>query len=181
MSGPIASHRIPITQREQRYVYRQTDKAKEELENRAHGLRAPQRRVLGAIDGYRAVIELTLYTRPGDVDKALPALIEAGFVEFVDEIPGQKKFDRFGTEALSMEEKEHFTTVRQKAAGHVLRHIGAGASECAKKIAACDTPDQLRVVLREIEPELAQHLERPEVREFCRLVGRSLLRKHKAT
>jgi hypothetical protein len=180
MSTVLPTHKIPITQRQQRYVYRQTDKAKEELETRTHGLRAMQRRVLSAVDGYRSVIELTLYTRPGDVDKSLPILIDAGFVEFADEVPGSKRFDRFGTENMSMEERAHFETVRQRAAGHVLRHIGVAASESAKKIAACDSPDQLRLVLREIEPMLTEHIEKQDVREFCRLVGRSLLGKQKA-
>jgi hypothetical protein len=176
----VISYKVPITQKQQRYVYRKTDKAKEELETRNYGLRAPQRRVLEAVDGYRSVIEMTVYTRPGDVDKHLPFLIEQGFVEFADEVPGQKRFDRYGTENMSLEERTHFEDVRQKAAAHILKHIGVAAAESAKRVAACDSPDQLRLALREIEAGLSEHADKQEVRAFCRLVGRSLLKKHKA-
>jgi hypothetical protein len=153
-------------------IYRKTDKGKEEVSGRSHGLDGQARRLLIMIDGQRNSSELAVYVRAGEFEGTLERLLAEGFVEAAGEAdPG------YVARAPAADDPEVFTGLRIWAETEIRTRIsGRMADLLVEEIDGCTTALELRGKLRAIEDSLKRLIGDEEGVALARRIGVELTR-----
>ncbi len=163
-------------------IYAKTDKGRAEVANRHQGLGPMQRRLLIVIDGNKAVADLQAFVRVGELDTALACLQQAGLIEPINSledlnVPVASGFTAAHPQdipraATSLTE---FLKVREETSLFVVEHLGAAAEPICAAIERCDSPAELRKLLRGVEIFIGQRLSAEKTQTFARHFGALLL------
>ncbi len=163
-------------------IYRKTDPGREEIAQRGGTLGALQRRVLILIDGKKPVNELCAFVRVGELDDAVRLLLEAGLIEHTDQVaplraptaPGFVSADASSAPRPATSVPE-FEKVRAQASDFVSDRLGTSGEPICEAISRCNSPEDLRKLLRGIEIFVGQRLSVETTRSFARHFGSLLL------
>jgi hypothetical protein len=163
-------------------TYIKTDKGRAEMAGRSHALNVSQRRVLILIDGKKTVGDLLGFVRVGELDAALGHLQQGGLIESTDytaplQAPAAPGFvaadaSQVPRPATSPEEYKH---VRQQASDFVSKQLGSSGAPICDAIDRCDSPAELRKLLRGVEIFVGQRLSAKTTQAFARHFGSLLL------
>lgn len=153
-------------------IYCKTDKGKEEVSGRSHGLEGQARRLLIMIDGQRSSAELAVYVRAGEFEGTLERLLAEGYVEAAGEAdPGRV------ARAPAADDPEVFTGLRIWAETEIRTRIsGRMADLLVEEIDGCTSALELRGKLRAIEESLKRLLGEEEGVALARRIGMELTR-----
>ncbi len=159
-----------------------TDKGRAEIATRSNALSPLQRRVLIFVDGKRTVNDLSAFVRVGELGGALSHLMALGMIESTDsastlEAPVAPGFaaaepTQAPRPATSL---AHFQEVRQQASAFVRESLGASGEPICEAIDRCNSPDELRKLLRGIEIFIGERLSAETTQAFARRFGALLL------
>ena len=163
-------------------IYIKTDKGRIEIGGRSHALNAVQRRVLVLVDGKKTVNDLVAFVRVGELDAALDYLQQDGLIEFTNSIapmqpPAAPGFAALGESAAPRPatSPQEFVKVRQQASDFVLERLGSSGEPICAAIDRCDSPTELRKLLRGVEIFVGQRLNAETTQAFARHFGSLLL------
>ena len=159
-----------------------TDKGRAALAERGHALSGLQRRVLIMVDGKRTVNDLGAFVRIGELDAVLEHLLREGLIESTDDMtalqapaaPGfaaacEKQAPRAATHP------EEFLKVRQQTSNFVRERLGSAGEPICTAIERCESPAELRKLLRGVEIFIGQRLDPETTQAFARHFGALLL------
>lgn len=162
--------------------YFKTVKGRAEIAERSHALTVVQRRLLIVIDGNRTVNDLGAFVRVDELDEALEWLRQEGLIESTSFIVDLPPPAAPGFVAASASEPprpatspQEFEKVRQQASSFVQERLGASGEPIWAAIERCDSPADLRRLLRGVEIFIGQRLSAEITREFARHFGALLL------
>ncbi|WP_157979223.1 hypothetical protein [Rhodoferax ferrireducens] len=162
--------------------YIKTEKGRAEIAGRSGSLSALQRRVLIVVDGKKTVNDLGAFVRVGELDSVLDHLLRAGLIAFTDDItllqqPAAPGFA--AAEATDLPRPatspQEFEKVRQQASDFVLDKLGASGAPICDAINRCDSPAELRKLLRGVEIFIGQRMSAETTQAFARHFGSLLL------
>jgi hypothetical protein len=162
--------------------YIKTDKGRAEISGRSHVLSALQRRVLIVVDGKKTLNDLAAFVRVDELDAALDHLLHEGLIESTNHIaplqaPATSGFA--AAEAFAVPRPatspEEFKKVRQEASRFVSDRLGASGEPICGAIERCDSPAELRKLLRGVEIFIGQRLSPETTQAFARHFGSLLL------
>lgn len=162
--------------------YIKTDKGRAEISGRNHVLSALQRRVLIVVDGRRTVNNLGAFVRVDELDAALDHLLHEGLIESTNHIAPLQAPATPGFAAADASEAprpatspEEFKKVRQEASRFVSDSLGSSGEPICDAIDRCDSPAELRKLLRGVEIFIGQRLGPETMQGFARHFGSLLL------
>lgn len=163
-------------------TYFKTDSGRSEIAGRSHALDAVQRRLLILIDGKKTVNDLLAFVRVGELDGALERLIQEGLIEPSESISALKAPSAPGFAAATATESprpatdpDQFKGVRAQASRFVLERLGTSGEPICAAIERCESPAELRKLLRGVEIFIGQRLSAEITQEFARHFGSLLL------
>jgi len=136
------------------------------------------RRFLGLVDGRRAVAELATVSRPDELLPTLQALLDAGFIEKIDEnrmvMSGieEETSDPFAAAAMT---PQMFERLKRRAVADLTQRIGPAGEAVGQRIQGATTPAELRQALRASGDELAALMGVAPAQEFLQALGRNLV------
>lgn len=163
-------------------TYIKTDKGRAEIAGRSRALNALQRRVLIVVDGKKTVNDLGALVRVGELAAVLAYLQQEGLIESTDYVVPLQAPAAPGFSAASVSEAprpatspEEFMKVRQQASDFVSERLAAAGEPICDAIDRCDSPAELRKLLRGIEIFIGERLSTETTQAFARHFG-SLLR-----
>lgn len=156
-------------------VYAKSNKGEQEIQFRTFGLRPTLRRVLLLIDGKRATAELMDFVRPDELREILAELLADDFVEPLEELSDIDP--RVAGWPRTADDETHFNSVKRHCVIHMHKCLGLAALPAIDRVQAADDPVSIRRALRDIEPIIAGITGDAEAKEFCRRVGRAIMRK----
>ena len=134
------------------------------------------------IDGRKSVNALGSFVRIGELEAVLDHLLRQGLIQSSDYIaplqapvaPGFAAADP--TEApRPATSPDAFLGVRQQALDFVAQRLGPGGEPICDAIKRCDSPAELRKLLRGVEIFVGQHLNAQTAQAFARHFGTLLL------
>jgi hypothetical protein len=162
--------------------YIKTDEGRAEIAGRSGALNALQRRVLIVVDGKNTVNDLGAFVRVGELDGALNHLLQAGLIVSTDDIAPLQQPAAPGFAAADAAEAprpatnpEEFRKVRQQASHFVSDSLGAAGEPICAAIERCDSPAELRKLLRGVEIFVGERLSPETTQAFARHFGALLL------
>lgn len=163
-------------------IYGKTDKGRAEFVTRSQVLSPVQRRVLIMIDGKKALIDLGAFVRVGELDDAISALVQEGMIESTSQeailqppvAPGFSAF-RAAEGPRPATSELQFKSVRNDASRFVSERLGAAGEPICAAIDRCDSPQDLRKLLRGVEIFVGQRLGAETTQAFARHFGSLLL------
>jgi hypothetical protein len=164
-------------------AYSKTERGLQEIESRSHGLTSRARRLLIMIDGVKGEAELEAFARPGELAATLEELLQGGFISAggvasstASPAPptGPAVPSSRPVSAVSLT-PEQFKAIRLAASHFLYDRMGPASDFACEKIEACQTPQELRAKLREIEVMVGQVLGPRVAQEFARAFGQRLL------
>ena len=146
-------------------IYAKTDRGRAEVADRHQGLSPVQRRLLIVVDGHKTLADLQAYVRVDELGDALEHLQQAGLVELTSNIAALQPPPAAGPTAALPERSPRaatrpaeFMTVRGETSRFVQEHLlEAGEPVCAA-IERCQSPAELRKLLRGVEIFIGQRL-----------------------
>lgn len=163
-------------------IFIKTDKGRAEIAARSDVLSPLQRRVLILVDGKKMVNDLGAFVRVGELEGALAHLLALGMVASTDAVstlqapvaPGFAATDatQVPRAATSL---AHFKDVRTQASAFVRDSLGTSGEPICEAIDRCNSPDELRKLLRGIEIFVGQRLSAETTQAFARRFGALLL------
>ena len=163
-------------------TYIKTDQGRAEVAERSGVLSALQRRVLIVVDGKKTVNDLGAFVRIGELDAALAQLLQAGLIATTDSIAPLLEPVAPGFAAAEASEPPRpatspveFEKVRQQASGFVFERLGESGAPICAAIDRCDSPAELRKLLRGVEIFIGQRLNAETTQAFARHFGALLL------
>lgn len=163
-------------------TYIKTDSGRAEVAGRSRALSAVQRRVLIVVDGKKTVNDLGAFVRVGELDAALDHLLQEGLIESTDFItslqtpaaPGYAAADTTKPPRAATCPQE-FEKVRDEAARFVSDRLGGAGHPICEAIDRCNSPTDLRKLLRGVEIFIGQRLSAETTQAFARHFGGLLL------
>ncbi len=169
-------------------IFNKTDAGRAEIAGRSHNLSALQRRVLILVDGKKAVNALQAFVRVGELELALDHLLHEGLIEATAGSSGINSATNLqapaapGFVAAEVAEAprpatsvQEFVKVRQQASGFVQEKLGAAGDPICQAIDRCDSPAELRKMLRGVEIFVGQRMSPETTQAFARHFGALLL------
>lgn len=163
-------------------IFGKTEAGRLEVAQRSDALNAMQRRLLIVIDGHKTLADLSALVRPGELDDALAVLRAQRLVEVLGGAPPLTPPVAPGfmpsDPALAPRPATHrptFIVVRQQATDFVRQRLGPQGEPICDAIDRCDSPLELRKLLRGIEIFIGQRLDAPTTQAFARRFGALLL------
>jgi hypothetical protein len=155
-------------------VFRKTEAGKAEVEARSQSLHHRYRRALIMVDGRKDLAEMSVLLRPGELDIVFPHLHERGLIEIV----GEEEL-ALDTERVAMvpaaRDPLMFATIRASAIERVNKAFGEGADMIVGEIESCESADDMRIKLRDLEEVFAGVLGDNKGVELAREIGQLLL------
>ncbi len=153
-----------------------------EVAQRSGTLTAVQRRLLILVDGHKTVNDLGAFARAGELAAALELLQAQGLIAPSGQVvplppPAGDGYasTKAGEPARPATSPPEFTRVREETSRFVADRLGsAGAPICAA-IERCNSPHELRALLRGVEVFVGQRLDRQTTQAFARHFGALLL------
>jgi|GEM_PF-564025 len=162
--------------------YIKTDKGRVEIAERSGGLSALQRRVLIVVDGSKTVNDLGAFVRVGELEAVLNYLLQEGLIEATNHIAPLQPPAAPGFAAAETTESprpatspEEFKKVQQEASRFVSDSLGASGEPICAAIDRCESPAELRKLLRGVEIFIGQRLSTETTQAFARHFGSLLL------
>jgi len=163
-------------------VFSKTDAGRAEMAGRSRNLSALQRRVLILVDGQKTVNALGAFVRVGELDAVLDHLLQEGLIESTTISAGLQEPTAPGFSAAGMAEAprpatspQEFIKVRQLASDFVQEKLGAAGEPICAAIDRCESPFELRKMLRGVEIFVGQRLSAETTQVFARRFGALLL------
>lgn len=163
-------------------VYTKTAKGWAEVADREQGLNPVQRSLLILVDGHKTTLELRAFVRVDELDAALAHLQQAGLIEPADDLDGLTVPAALGFTAASPLEMPRaatnpaeFLKVREETSRFVREHLGASGEPICAAIDRCNSPAELRKLLRGVEIFIGQRLSTETTQTFTRHFGALLL------
>lgn len=163
-------------------IYTKTDKGRAEVAGRGQSLNPVQRRLLILVDGKKTVNDLKAFVRVDDLGAALEYLQSEGLIEPIDHIESMPMPIAPGFVAAHTTEApraatspSEFIKVRQETSRFVLDHLGAAGEPICGAIDRCESPAELRQLLRGVEIFVGQRLSPESTQQFVRHFGALLL------
>jgi hypothetical protein len=163
-------------------LFTKTDKGRAEVAERSGQLSPVQRRLLIVADGKKTVTDLGALVRSDELLPALDHLMGLGLIEaegepmamlapaadgFAASIPGD--LPRPATSPPL------FDAVRQQASNFVRERLGKAGEPICAAIDRCNSPEELRKMLRGVEIFVGQRLDAETTQAFARHFGQLLL------
>jgi hypothetical protein len=162
--------------------YIKTDKGRAEIAGRSGALSALQRRVLIVVDGKKTVNDLDAFVRVGELESVLNHLLQAGLIASTDDIAPLQQPAAPGFAAATATEAprpatspDEFAKVRLQASRFVFDNLGASGEPICDAINRCNSPAELRKLLRGVEIFIGQRLSSETTQTFARHFGSLLL------
>lgn len=163
-------------------IYTKTGKGRAEVAGRGQSLNPVQRRLLIVIDGKKTVNDLEAFVRIDELDAALDFLQREDLIESTDHIesmpmpvaPGFVSAHAAQAPRAATSPSE-FKQVRQETSRFVLDHLGAAGEPICSAIERCESPAELRQLLRGVEIFIGQRLSPESTQQFVRHFGALLL------
>lgn len=163
-------------------IYTKTDRGRAEVTGRGQSLNPVQRRLLIVVDGKKTVNDLAAFVRVDDLDAALDFLQREGLIESTDQIdsmpmpvaPGFVSAHTAQAPRAATSPSE-FLKVRHETSRFVLDHLGAAGEPICGAIERCESPAELRQLLRGVEIFIGQRLSPESTQQFVRHFGALLL------
>ncbi|MFZ3084600.1 hypothetical protein [Rhodoferax ferrireducens] len=163
-------------------AFSKTDAGRAEMAGRSRNLSALQRRVLILVDGQRTVNALGAFVRVGELDAVLDHLLHEGLIESTAISAGLQEPATPGFTAAEMDEAprpatspQEFIKVRQLASDFVQDKLGSAGEPICAAIDRCESPFELRKMLRGVEIFVGQRLSAETAQVFARHFGALLL------
>jgi hypothetical protein len=155
-------------------VFRKTETGHDEVATRSQALHQRYRRALILVDGRKDIAEISVLLRPGEIEIVYPHLLEQGLIEIVTD--AELALD---TERVAMMPAANnpaiFSAIRERAVARVQETIGEGADMIVGEIEACESADEMRIKLRDLETIFASVLGENEGSLLAREIGSGLL------
>jgi hypothetical protein len=162
--------------------YIKTDSGRAEVTERTGALNVAQRRLLILIDGHRTVNDLGALVRVGDLEAALEHLKQLGLIATTEQValllaPAAPGFAAAaeGDSPRAATSPEEFKKIRQQASNYVAEQLGSAGEPICLAVDRCDSPAELRKLLRGIEIFVGQRLSTETAQAFARHFGSLLL------
>lgn len=159
-----------------------TDKGRAEVATRGAGLTVVQRRLLILVDGKKTVNDLGAFMRVGELAPAMDHLLASGFITspmlvVVLPEPVGPGFASSGPAELARAatDPQEFEAIRRQTSDFVRTRLGAAGAPICAAIDRCDSPQELRKLLRGIELFVGERLDRATTQAFARHFGSLLL------
>jgi hypothetical protein len=163
-------------------TYFKTDTGWSEIAQRSGTLTAGQRRLLILADGVKTVNDLAAFVRVGELDAALQHLLACGLIESTAQVTPLQAPAAPGFVAASASEAprpatspQEYEKVRQAASDFVSAQLGEAAVPICAAIDQCDSPAELRKMLRGVEIFVGDKLSADTAQQFARHFGSLLL------
>ena len=163
-------------------VYTKTQKGRAEVAERSAGLSPVQRRLLILVDGRKPIAELQAFVRVDEIDATLTHLHEAGLIELTNASDGLAVPTAAGFTATRLQEipraatsPAEFSKVREDTSRFVMAHLGSSGAPICAAIDQCNSPVELRKLLRGVEIFVGQRLGAQTTQTFARHFGSLLL------
>lgn len=163
-------------------IFAKTNSGREEIAARSHHLSALQRRVLILVDGKKPVNALAALVRVGELEAALLELLQLGLIESSTsdsslQVPAAPGFAAAGASEVprAATSPEEFKKVRQQASDFVQVQLGSNGEPICAAIDRCQSPEDLRKMLRGVEIFVGQRMSAETTRTFARHFGSLLL------
>lgn len=163
-------------------IYTKTAKGRAEVADREQGLSPVQRRLLILVDGNKTTLELQAFVRVDELDAALAHLQQTGLIEPTDKLDGLTLSAAPGFTAAGPQElpraatnPAEFLKVREETSRFVRDHLGAAGEPICAAIDRCNSPAELRKLLRGVEIFIGQRLSAETTQTFARHFGALLL------
>ena len=162
--------------------YIKTDKGRAEIAGRSGALTALQRRVLIVIDGKKTVNDLESVVRVGELEAVLLHLLQEELIEPTEHIAPLQAPAAPGFAAAEVSEAPRaatdpaeFKKVRMQASHFVSESLGDSGEPICDAIDRCESPAELRKLLRGVEIFIGQRLNAETTQAFARHFGSLLL------
>lgn len=134
------------------------------------------------IDGKKALNDLSAFVRVGELDDAINSLLQEGMIESTNQeailqapvAPGFSAATASETPRPATSESE-FKAVRNDASRFVSERLGSAGEPICSSIDRCESPEDLRKLLRGIEIFVGQRLGAETTQAFARHFGSLLL------
>jgi hypothetical protein len=163
-------------------TYIKSDQGRAEVAQRSGALSPLQRRVLIVIDGQKTVNDLDAVVRAGELAPVLAHLLQAGLIVATGEVAPLLQAVAPGFLAAQAQEpprpatsQAEFKAVRQQAVSFVQERLGEAGEPICSAIERCDSPAELRKLLRGVEIFIGQRLSAETTQAFARHFGALLL------
>ncbi len=163
-------------------IFIKTDKGRAEIAVRSDALSPLQRRVLILVDGKKAANDLGAFVRVGELEGALAHLQATGMIAPTDAVADLQAPVAPGFAAAHATQAPrpatslvHFQAVRAQASTFVRDSLGASGEPICEAIDRCNSPEELRKLLRGIEIFVGQRLSAETTQAFARRFGALLL------
>lgn len=163
-------------------IYVKTDKGRAAIAARTGELSSLQRRLLIVVDGHKTVNDLGALVRAGELDGILNFLLSHDFIVPTGDVvilqapiaPGYSAAPvsappRAATSPLA------FEVVRKEASAFVRERLGQAGEPICEAIDRCNSPAELRKLLRGIEIFIGERLSAETTQAFARHFGALLL------
>ena len=169
-------------------IFNKTDAGRAEMAARSRNLSALQRRVLILVDGKKTVNALQAFVRVGELELALEHLLQEGLIDSPVGATGTNSDTILqapvapGFVAAEAAEAprpatsaQEFVKVRQQASDFVQAKLGAAGEPICQAIDRCESPAELRKMLRGVEIFVGQRMSLETTQAFARHFGALLL------
>ncbi|NDP39697.1 MAG: hypothetical protein GZ093_13250 [Rhodoferax sp.] len=163
-------------------IFGKTEAGRAEMAGRSYKLSALQRRVLILVDGQKTVNALGAFVRVGELDAVLDHLLHEGLIESTVISTSLQAPAAPGFSAAELTQAprpatspQEFVKVRQHASDFVREQLGAAGEPICAAIDRCDSPFELRKMLRGVEIFVGQRLSAETAQMFARHFGALLL------
>lgn len=163
-------------------IYIKTDKGRAEIAARSDALSPLQRRVLILVDGKKTVNDLGAFVRVGELEGVLAHLQALGMMALTDAVSDLQAPVAPGFAAAQAAQAPrpatslvHFQAVRAQASTFVRDSLGSSGEPICEAIDRCNSPEELRKLLRGIEIFIGQRLSAETTQAFARHFGALLL------
>lgn len=163
-------------------IFNKTDAGRAEIAARSRKLSAVQRRVLILVDGKRTGNALQAFVRVGELDAVLDHLLHEALIESTLGSDSLRAPTAPGFAAAELHEaprpatsEQEFKMARQKASDFVQQRLGAAGEPICQAIDRCESPAELRKMLRGVEIFVGQRMSPETTQAFARHFGALLL------
>jgi hypothetical protein len=163
-------------------IYIKTDKGRTVVAERNVELSGLQRRLLIVVDGKKTVNDLGALVRAGELEGVLSVLLEHALIEPSGDVAILQAPSAPGFAAAPLNEPpraatnpQAFAAVRDEASAFVRERLGAAGAPICEAIERCNSPAELRKLLRGVEIFIGDRLSAETTHAFARHFGALLL------
>lgn len=163
-------------------ILAKTEDGRLEVARRSGSLTSVQRRLLILVDGKKSVNDLGAYVRAGELAGSLAHLQGLGLiVPTGEEVPLEPPVapgfvsSKPAELARAATSPKEFSVVRSETSAFVRDRLGPSGDPICAAIERCNSPHELRSMLRGIEVFVGQRLDQQTTQEFARHFGALLL------